>query len=177
MQTSLAALAANVPDAVTMSVTADAAERLARQMANDGPGRALWGFAGGRADSEVCGLLVLGLGGTKRVAATVVEVGDHVEGRVTFGDAYEGPERSAHGGHIAMLFDSVCGVASAIGGGLPGRTATLSLSYLKPTPLNRPFTVRAEVVAVDGRKVGVSATLTDGDVVCARAEALMIRLR
>src|ERR1700737_3211005 len=35
----------------------------------------------------------------------------HVEGRVTFGQAYEGPPGSVHGGFVAAMFDEMLGYA------------------------------------------------------------------
>jgi acyl-coenzyme A thioesterase PaaI-like protein len=49
---------------------------------------------------------------------------------------YEGPPTNVHGGVLALVLDQVFGEAAAAGG-TPGMTGTLTLRYVKNTPLGR----------------------------------------
>jgi hypothetical protein len=99
--------------------------------------------------------------------------GAHIEGEVSFGPAYEGPPGHVHGGLIAAMFDELLGFAQQG----PGFTATLTVSYLRPTPLNRRLTLRASVERVDGRKRTIRGTCElDGEVL-SEADGLFIAPR
>lgn len=109
------------------------------------------------------------------VNLTVVEGpgGAHVEGDVSFGPAYEGPPGHVHGGLIAAMFDELLGFAQ-LG---PGFTATLTVRYLRPTPLNRRLRLRAAVEHVAGRKRVVRGSCELDGTVLAEAEGLFIAPR
>ena len=102
--------------------------------------------------------------------------GPRVVGEVVFGAAYEGPPGCVHGGFIAGGFDEVLGLAQSYSG-QPGMTAQLDISYRSPTPLHRPIVYVAKVDGVEGRKIHASATLHDGDRLCAQAKALFVSMR
>ena len=72
----------------------------------------------------------------------------HVEGRVTFGQAYEGPPGSVHGGYVAAMFDEMLGYAQL----KPGYTASLTINYKLRTPLETELSLNAWVDREDGRK-------------------------
>jgi acyl-coenzyme A thioesterase PaaI-like protein len=55
-------------------------------------------------------------------------------------------------------------------------TANMNVSYLKPTPIDRPIELRARVIKLDGRKAWVNCTLSAGGEVRATGEVLGIRV-
>ncbi len=99
--------------------------------------------------------------------------GTHIEGDVCFGPAYEGPPGHVHGGLIAAMFDELLGFAQQG----PGFTATLTIRYLRPTPLNRHLKLRAAVERVDGRKRTIRGSCEVDGTVLAEAEGLFIAPR
>ena len=97
-------------------------------------------------------------------------------GTVTCGWAYEGPPSCIHGGYVAAIFDQFMGMAQILGK-QPGMTGTLSVRYLRPTPLNKEIKLQAWLECVEGRKTVISADMRCDDVVTATCEALFIRPR
>lgn len=93
-----------------------------------------------------------------------------------------------YGGLIASLIDChAMGTASAatlraagqeIGQASSPRfvTAALRVDYLRPTPLGPELVVRARVRQANDRKVVVDATVSVGDAVTARGEAVAVRM-
>ena len=55
-------------------------------------------------------------------------------------------------------------------------TGTLVVRYRKPTPLYREVRFTGRVDSVDGRKIFTSATLHDGETLCAEAEAIFVQV-
>lgn len=98
-----------------------------------------------------------------------------VEGRATFGTAYEGPPGHVHGGFVAAAFDEVLGMAQSLSGQV-GMTGTLTIRYRKPTPLRQELLFRAWPTGVERRKIFVTGTLHAGDVLCAEAEGIFISI-
>ncbi|WP_040509910.1 PaaI family thioesterase [Gordonia soli] len=90
----------------------------------------------------------------------------------TLGAAYEGPSGLVHGGVCAMLFDHVLGEAASVDG-IPCFTGTISVRYLRPTPLG-PIRIDAAISGRDGRKKIVRGTLSGPDGVTAEAEGIFI---
>ena len=99
-----------------------------------------------------------------------------------------GPRNVLNGGIIATIIDchSIC-TAIAHTYRVEGRgigtgqliwcvTGSLTVSYLKPTPLGDPLILRAEVGEVSGRKSRVSCSLLSRGEECARGDALAIRV-
>lgn len=86
--------------------------------------------------------------------------------------AFEG---AVNGGIIGSLFDCHCNwtaawhLMHATGATeLPSTvTAEFSVRFRRPTPSDRPVVLRSRVVAADGGKVTVEATLESGGVLCA----------
>lgn len=97
---------------------------------------------------------------------------DEVSARFTLGAAYEGPGGHVHGGVCAMILDQVLGEAAALDH-TPCFTGTISVRYLRPTPLGE-LTSRASVVSRDGRKKIVRGTLATADGVTVEAEGVFI---
>lgn len=100
-----------------------------------------------------------------------------VSGTVSFGAHFLGRNGAAHGGAIAMLFDEVFGYLANQPGEPRARTAHLDVDYLSIAPVDRTLQVEATIVQEEGRKLTLSGTLFGDQVPCARASALMIRLR
>lgn len=89
------------------------------------------------------------------------------------GAIFEGPPGALHGGYIAMLLDAVMGtlVRSL---GISAVTATLSLKYLRPTPLDHRLQLCARVLSREQRKVTVEGGISAGGVETVRATGLFI---
>ena len=96
-------------------------------------------------------------------------------GYAQFTHPYEGPPGCVHGAVLAAAFDQIFNVANMMSG-VPGPTARLSLSYHKPTPLEKPVVFEAEVVEREGKKITTKGIARCGDVVTVRAEGLFIML-
>ncbi|MBK5306987.1 MAG: hypothetical protein JJD92_09900 [Frankiaceae bacterium] len=79
-------------------------------------------------------------------------VGDELRAHTTYGDAYEGPPGTVHGGHVMAAFDDLLGVAQAASG-QAGFTGTLSVRMVARTPLHQRIDYEAGVESVSGRKV------------------------
>jgi acyl-coenzyme A thioesterase PaaI-like protein len=109
------------------------------------------------------------------VSFTIVDsaTGPTIEGEVTFGPAYEGPPGHVHGGILAAMFDELLGFAQLS----PGFTGTLTIKYLKPTPLNRRLTLAASVERVEGRKRWIRGTCELDGQLLTEAEGLFIAPR
>ena len=93
----------------------------------------------------------------------------------TLGAAYEGPPGHVHGGVCAMVLDHVLG-ATAHEPGKPAVTGTLSVRYLRGTPLG---TLRAEahVDRVEGVKTFVSGHIADAQGITVRAKGVFFHPR
>jgi hypothetical protein len=78
--------------------------------------------------------------------------GERTRAHATYGDAYEGPPGSVHGGHVVGAFDDLLGVAQAASGS-PGLTGTLTVRLLARTPLNQRIDYEAGVESQSERKV------------------------
>lgn len=89
-----------------------------------------------------------------------------------------GRNGAAHGGAIALLFDSVLGVASTVlTGGPYQRTAYLHVDYRSIVPIDKELQVDAGLTRVEGRKIFVETRLRDGDTLLAEGEALFVKLK
>ncbi|MGI6795334.1 PaaI family thioesterase [Gordonia sihwensis] len=100
-----------------------------------------------------------------------------VDAEVIFRRFHLGGNGVAHGGHVAVAFDDLGGMAAALRAGRPARTAYLTVNYRSLTPLETPLVLRTWVHEHDGRKNFVRGTLHDGDRLCAEMDALFIELR
>lgn len=79
-------------------------------------------------------------------------VGNELRAHATYGEAYEGPPGTVHGGHVMAAFDDLLGVAQAASG-QAGFTGTLSVRMVARTPLRRRIDYEAGAGSVSGRKV------------------------
>jgi acyl-coenzyme A thioesterase PaaI-like protein len=100
-----------------------------------------------------------------------------------------GPPQFLNGGIIATLIDchSVC-TAIAHAYRAEGRpigsaphiwcvTANLNVTYLRPTPLEVPVTLRARIAEAGPKKTLVRCSLYSNSDECARAEVVAVRVR
>lgn len=99
-----------------------------------------------------------------------------------------GPTHVVNGGIIATVIDchSVCTAIAAAYvaegraiGSAPDlwyATASLNITYLRPTPIDQPVTLEARVVATEGRRTTVHTTLSAGGKECARGEVMAVRV-
>ena len=74
---------------------------------------------------------------------------------------------------MAAAFDEVLGMVQSMTGN-PGMTGRLTVNYRRPTPLHRDLIFRGRVDRVEGRKIFTTATLHDGETLCAESEGLFI---
>ena len=101
-----------------------------------------------------------------------------VRGTARFRRYHLGRNGAAHGGSIAMLFDSLLGyTASKLTRSPYQRTAFLHINYRHIVPVEKELQVDGGIERVDGRKIFVEGRLTDGEVLLADGEALFVRLR
>ncbi len=108
----------------------------------------------------------------------VVDGGEHgVTATLTFRPFHLGGNNVAHGGHVAIAFDDLGGMAAALNVYGICRTAYLTVSYRSLTPLETPLTMKTWVDRRDDRKLYVKGTLHDGDRLCADLDALFIALK
>ena len=103
---------------------------------------------------------------------------DRVQGWARFARFHLGRNGAVHGGAVAMLFDSLLGLASSVLTGDPyQRTAYLKINYRHIVPVERELQFDAGVDRVEGRKIFVSGRLSDGDTLLTEADALFVRLK
>lgn len=104
--------------------------------------------------------------------------GDRIIGTARFRRFHLGRNGAAHGGAVAMLFDSLLGYTAAKLTGSPNqRTAFLHVDYRRIAPIEQTLAVRAGIDRIEGRKIFVTGALLDETTVLAEAEALFVRLR
>jgi acyl-coenzyme A thioesterase PaaI-like protein len=96
-----------------------------------------------------------------------------VEGRATFGSAFEGLPGSVHGGFVAAALDEVLGYVNSLTGSA-GMTANLSIDFKEPTPLHTVLSFKARLDRTEGRKVFVSGNVHADGRLTAEAEALFV---
>jgi len=105
-----------------------------------------------------------------------IEIRDHVvTGRATLGLAHEGPPGYAHGAVIAGIFDQILGLANLASGNV-GMTGTLTVRYIRPTPLHTDLVFEGKTASVEGRKIFVIGTLHAADILTAEAEGVFVNL-
>lgn len=118
--------------------------------------RAKGGVYGNRGDASLFERSPLSGRCNALAAPLVLEFdGDRTLGHATYGEAYEGPPGSVHGGYVISAFDDLLGVAQAASG-TAGFTGTLSVRLVARTPLHERIDYEAEVSSHSGRKVVVS---------------------
>jgi acyl-coenzyme A thioesterase PaaI-like protein len=92
----------------------------------------------------------------------------------TLSGAYEGPPGWVHGGICALVLDHLLGEAASEGLTQPKFTGTISLRYLRGTPLG-PLRAEAFVERSEGVKTFARGYLKDADGTTVEAEGVFIR--
>lgn len=170
----LVQVAAPEPD---LRAAADALEKYAERLAKYPTSRVYEGFAevANAGDTHVFfdHSPLIGMANPLAPPIRLAVIGDRVEGRATFGVAYEGPPGHVHGGFLAAAFDEVLGMAQSLTGN-PGMTGTLSVRYRRPTPLLKELVFDARVDRVEGRKIFTRGTVSCEGKLTAEAEGVFI---
>jgi hypothetical protein len=91
----------------------------------------------------------------------------------TLNGAYEGPPGWVHGGVCALVLDHVLGEAASVGLTKPLFTGTLTLRFVRGTPLGR-LRADAAVERTEGVKSFVSGHLSGPDGITVEAEGIFI---
>ena len=180
MRTVIDRLVATSAPEEALRYAADSLERLAAEFEQYPQGNTYEGFAeaanaGGDQQAFFDHSPLIGLANPLSPPVVIRVEDDHIDGRVTFGAAYEGPPGCVHGGYIAAAFDEVLGSAQSLGG-RPGMTGTLTIRYRSPTPLHTPLRFEAGVTGVDGRKIFTTGRCFADDVLTAEAEGIFISI-
>lgn len=117
--------------------------------------------------------------------------GEDTIARFTIPAMYSGgvPD-NAYGGTVASLIDchgtaSAAAFASRAQGRELGEgqepvrfvTASLTIDYLRPTPIGEEVIVTGRLISAEGRKVRVALTLSARSSVCAQGEMLAVQFR
>jgi acyl-coenzyme A thioesterase PaaI-like protein len=99
-------------------------------------------------------------------------------GWVRFRRFHLGRNGAVHGGAVALLLDSVLGVAAAaLTGGRYQRTAYLGVNYRNIVPIEKELQVDTGVSRLVGRKIFLDARLFDGETLLAEGEAVYVLLK
>lgn len=91
----------------------------------------------------------------------------------TLGAAYEGPPGMVHGGIAALVLDQLLGEAATSGLTTPKFTGTISLRYLRGTPLGH-LHAEAHVDRVEGHKTYARGVIRDAQGPTVEAEGVFI---
>jgi hypothetical protein len=92
----------------------------------------------------------------------------------TLTGAYEGPPGLVHGGVCALVLDHVLGEAASEGLTKPLFTGTITVRFVRGTPLGR-LRAEAAVERTEGIKSFVSGHLSDAEGITADAEGIFIQ--
>ncbi len=108
------------------------------------------------------------------LAAIIAQAaGRRTQGRVRFGAAYQGPPGHVHGAMVAAMYDDLLGSAQLVA----GFTGSITVTYLRPTPLHSDLEVAAWVNRVQGRKRWLRGTCHLDGILVSEAEGLFIAPR
>lgn len=89
------------------------------------------------------------------------------------GEQYQGPPGWVHGGVLALVLDQLLGEAASEGMSKPRFTGTITLRYLRGTPLG-PLRAEAAIERTDGLKTFVSGHMSDAEGKTVEAEGIFI---
>ncbi|HEY6646377.1 MAG TPA: PaaI family thioesterase, partial [Mycobacterium sp.] len=90
------------------------------------------------------------------------------------GRPYEGPPGWVHGGICALVLDHILGEAASEGLTQPKFTGTITLRYLRGTPLG-PLRAEAFIERIEGVKTFARGYLSDAQGTTVEAEGVFIR--
>ena len=91
----------------------------------------------------------------------------------TLGAAYEGPPGTVHGGISALVLDHLLGEAASGGLTKPRFTGTITVRYLRGTPLG-PLHAEAHIDRTEGHKTYARGFISDADGRSVEAEGVFI---
>ena len=100
--------------------------------------------------------------------------GSTVRGTGHVPTSFNGPPSAAHGGFVAAILDELLGMTAVVAG-VGGFTGTMTVRYLRPTPIATDLELEARVESTDGRKVTVTGQISSAGESCATAQATFIR--
>ena len=92
---------------------------------------------------------------------------------LAFPENYESAPDSVQGGMVAACFDQFLAFA-VMARGRTGPTVSLTVHFVKRTPINQPLRFESWVEAVDGEKFSVRGTCFHGGMKVSEAEALIL---
>ena len=92
------------------------------------------------------------------------------------GAPYEGPPGHVHGGVCAMILDHVLGATAHLPG-KPAYTGTLTVRYLRGTPLGQPLHAQAHIDRIEGTKTFAVGHIADENGITVQAEGVFIHPR
>jgi acyl-coenzyme A thioesterase PaaI-like protein len=90
------------------------------------------------------------------------------------GEQYQGPPGWVHGGVLALVLDQLLGEVASDGLTKPLFTGTITLRYLRGTPLGR-LRAEAAIERTDGYKTFVSGHMSDSEGKTVEAEGIFIK--
>lgn len=180
------ALRRQVHRLVTGAADPDVLERWAEQLeaveaaAAPAPGRSRYDGYPATADAVAASFITHPVGGAANPVAVPVSMAVDAEAgtvraECTYGAAFEGTPGVLHGGFVAATFDQVLGGAAALGGE-PMVTGTLTIRFLRPTPVDVPLVFEGEYRGRRGRKIDVTARCRAGETVTAEATAVFVTI-
>jgi acyl-coenzyme A thioesterase PaaI-like protein len=118
--------------------------------------------------------------GTRNPVAPPLVIHHEPDGAVhtdfVLGAAYEGPPGHVHGGVCALILDHVLGATAHLPG-KPAVTGTLTLRYLRGTPLGQPLRAQARVDRIERAKIFAVGHIADANGVTVQAEGVFIHPR
>ena len=91
----------------------------------------------------------------------------------TIGRTFEGPPGMVHGGTISGVYDQILAMCATCNQ-LPGPTATLTIEYLKPTPLHQPLLFTCKIKQQEGRKIFIEGHCVANGEIVSKANGLFI---
>lgn len=92
----------------------------------------------------------------------------------SLGSAYEGPPGLVHGGICALVLDHILGEAASEGLTKPLFTGTITVKYLRGTPLGK-LRAEATIERIEGIKTIARGHISDDDGITAEAEGVFIK--
>jgi acyl-coenzyme A thioesterase PaaI-like protein len=97
------------------------------------------------------------------------------EAYVAFDERHQGGPGIVHGGIVAAALDEAVGLL-ATWHSFPAVTARMFVRYRKPVPINTELLLRAELDDVNGRRLHVTGTISDGGELLAECKAALLHV-
>lgn len=97
------------------------------------------------------------------------------EATFSFGEEHQAGPGLVHGGLVGAALDEACGLL-ATWHSFPSVTARFAVRFLRPVHINRALAVSARLDDERGRRLEISAALTDGDELLADATGSFIHV-